>query len=80
MTGQGLRMWRTLVRISRIEGELAVVIVPSWNSDVELRVPMNTLPEEVQQSIRSGHVRVHARVNIGADLAEDLVFSHWEPH
>ncbi len=70
---------RTLVRVlcaNRASGYFAVV-VPGWHPDAMIPVPYSCVPENLLHRIQVGK-RLHARVNVGAERAEDLRFSDWE--
>lgn len=71
------RPHRALVRVERVIGAHAWVIVPGFDPRQGIRVALETIPEPVRSKLAPG-VRVHARVNIGAESPEDLVFDDWE--
>lgn len=71
------RPWRTLVRVVSVDAQTASVVLPAWNSAEVVAVPVGSIPPEIVQNFAQGF-RCHARVNIGAERKEDLVFSDWE--
>jgi CheY-like chemotaxis protein len=78
------RPWRTLIRVEGIEapdnrsGGYFLAIVPAWSGSEGIKIYMDSVPESVQSQIKSGHMRFHAQVNLGAEKLEDLYFDEWE--
>jgi hypothetical protein len=73
--------WRALIRVEDVRSTQGVpfiyVIVPSWNAQEVVRLPNDVFPEELIPLIKPG-VRVHAKVNLGAENQEQLFFEEWE--
>ncbi len=79
------KSWRTLIRIEDIEdiepmGSISwfYVIIPGWNPAEAVRLPLDLLPSPLQRAIKPG-IRLHARVNVGAESQQSLYFEDWEP-
>ena len=74
------KAWRTLVRIDDVsqDGRYCHVIVPAWNPHQAIRIYLQDIPQHVLLNMRTG-LRVHAKVNIGAESFEDVYFDEWEP-
>ena len=66
------RRWRTLVRLEAPDR----AVVPAWDGTVEVPV---TPPPAVLEKATSFPYWCMARVNTGAEIAPDLIFSDWEP-
>jgi hypothetical protein len=71
------RMWRTLLRVVSKEDDKLRVVIPGWNPREQIEIPYNIIPPEILAGLEPGS-RFHARVNIGAEEAEDLRFEGWE--
>jgi hypothetical protein len=74
------RPWRTLVRVEDVSDDrtpYVYIVVPSWNPDEVVRLPLNDIPEAVRPSVRPD-ARLYARINLGAETYEDLFFQAWE--
>ena len=73
------RAWRTLVRVDDVsqDGRYCHVIVPAWNPHQAIRIYFEDIPPNLLLKLRTG-LRVHARVNIGAESFEDVYFDEWE--
>ena len=73
------KAWRTLVRVDDVshDGRYCHVIVPAWNPNQAIRIYFQDIPQHVLRNLRTG-MRVHAKVNIGADSFEDIYFDEWE--
>ncbi len=54
-------------------------IIPAWSVREHVHIPMSELPDFVAARIDEPDARFHAMVNTGAERAEDLQFSKWEP-
>lgn len=72
-----IRAWRALVRVVGVTDTTLEVVVPGWDTQKVVSVMRSQLPE-VLRDVEPGQ-RVHARVNLGAEAVEDLVFTDWEP-
>ena len=71
------RLWRTLVRVCSVEGEVVRVVLPSWG-DEELSLQIKELPTFVQEALKPDF-RLIAWANTGAHRVEDLRVTQWEP-
>lgn len=73
--------WRTLASIEFIDEVSAYpmfdVILPGWNSNEIIKLPLILVPEEFRARIKPG-TRFHAKVNIGAESQDDLYFDEFE--
>lgn len=69
-----MRLWRSLVRVVEVTPTAVTVVVPGWNVHEQVTLPAASVPVPVTPG-----ARVHARVNLGADTKEELVFQEWEP-
>lgn len=67
------RMWRTLIRVSRVYPDEVRVIIPGWDHRQDVGLPHSAFPKTV-----SVGDRLHARVNIDARFPQQLVFEDWE--
>ena len=74
------RPWRALVRVSDTpeEANYCHVVVPAWNADMEIRLYVRDIPEDIAPCMTVGS-RLHAKVNIGASSSKDVYFDEWEP-
>jgi hypothetical protein len=75
------RTWRTQIRVvdlGDVDQRIVYVEIPAWPVDERIGVPISMLPESIATDLREGG-RLHARVNIGAELSADLFFTEWEP-
>jgi len=72
--------WRSLIRINSIDDtkESCYVVVPGWNPFKTIRLWFAGLPENIVSKVLSGQDRFHARINIGVENYEDLIFIDWE--
>lgn len=73
------RMMRSLIRVSEVDiaNGFVYVIIPGWDTEIKIKLEMNKLPTEVNELLLPGK-RFHAKVNIGAESQEDLIFDDWE--
>jgi CheY-like chemotaxis protein len=71
------RPWRTLVRVVDVDPHHIHFCIPAWNADEKVRLLREDVPVSVGQRAKTG-ARFHARVNIGADLRDDIYFTDWE--
>jgi CheY-like chemotaxis protein len=78
----GRRPWRSLIRVDAISQESGEEVVdahiPSWNPHEAVRFPLALMPESLRSDLEAG-VCLFAKVNIGAERAEDLYFFDFEP-
>jgi len=65
--------WRTLVRVTRVYPEEVRVVVPGWDTQQDVGVPVAEFPFEPEVGKRH-----HAKVNLSARYPEQLRFSEWE--
>jgi len=49
------------------------VVVPGWNSDEAIKLPMDIFPDDLQKHVKSEE-RFFAKMNLGAENQEDLYF------
>jgi hypothetical protein len=78
-TSPKTRKWRTLLRVTCIKEDSVDFIVHGWVGwEAPVTVPLDKIPEHIKDKLVVGH-RLHAKVNTGADCAEQLVFDSWEP-
>lgn len=75
------RTWKTLIRVEGVERdsrpELFFVVIPGWNSQEVVRLPLDLVPQEKRVVIEPG-VRFFAHVNKGAERPEMLFFRQFE--
>lgn len=75
------RPYRVLLRVRAIEGKegakVVEVVVPSWDPEQVVRIPVTLLPEDIASRVIAD-MRLFAEVNIGAQRAEELHFSNFE--
>lgn len=70
--------WRTLLRVSNIDDNSNVsFIIPAWNIDEVVVINLKDIPSDLHNSIVVG-ARLHAKVNLNANIAKELVFTDWE--
>lgn len=78
---QDRKAWRTLVRIEAMEKtggqSILFVVVSAWDPKQVIRLYLDDLPSDMRPRA-APDVRLHARVNLGADDPADLYFSDWE--
>jgi len=76
------RPWRTLVQVDETNHESGAQVVdahiPSWNPHQAVRFPAALIPQQLRSNLAPG-ICFFAKVNIGADRAEDLHFFDFEP-
>ena len=53
------------------------IILPSWNPNKVIKIPLDMLPMNIANKASEGG-RLHAHVNLAAEHGEDLFFSSWE--
>jgi CheY-like chemotaxis protein len=73
------RPWRTLVRVYDIERDRGFfyVVVPGWDVRAKVRLDLDSVGDKIKCLVEPGK-RFHAKVNIGAQSADDLYFDEWE--
>lgn len=73
------RMWRSLVLVVAVDVDngTATVEIPGWHSGEAVRIRLDGVPGNVRDRF-APDFRCHARVNIGAETAGELVFADWE--
>ena len=75
------RMWRTLVRVDKINkdgrSEGVYLIIPGWNVREAVWCPIKAIPPAIWKEMGPGK-RYHVRCNIGAQFASQLCFDVWE--
>lgn len=69
---------RTLVRLCAIENDTVSATIMAWKPGQVVTIPLERFPLPMQSDLRPGSY-VIASVNIGAEKAEDLVFSDIAP-
>lgn len=72
------RVWRSLIRIDSFDKDHIYVIIPSWDPNEVISLNTEDLPVEIKNVIEPDK-RLHAKVNIGCESANDLFFTEWEP-
>lgn len=76
--GNKLVSWRTLVGVHNVTQTHVFVVVPAWNTKLVVPILLDTLPALTAQRILNGAAFLHAKVNLGADRADELTFTEWE--
>jgi hypothetical protein len=71
------KIWRSLVRIDSLDKNHIYVIIPSWDTNEIISLNIEDLPEKMR-SVIEPDLRLHAKVNIGCESANDLFFLDWE--
>jgi len=73
--------WRTLIRVADINTEagqpVADVCIPAWNPNERVRLPVALITKDIDVAVNAG-MRFFARVNIGAENADELFFENFE--
>jgi hypothetical protein len=69
--------WRTLIRIEDVVDNNIFIFIPGWNYEVSISLNKQDLPRDIRNIIKAD-MRVHAKVNVGAERSEDLFFKDWE--
>lgn len=72
------RGWRTLVRVEDASEGMVYVILPSWNANEVVALPLRDLPTDLRPLATEGR-RFHTKVNLGAETQSELFFFDWEP-
>ena len=77
------KLWRTLVAVifKNVYQRTITVRIPGWDSTKQIVLPYTSFPDELIPLLEKNY-RLHAKVNIGAERKEDLIFTDWEwtPH
>ncbi len=73
------RPWRTIIQIEEVDWKTntVVALVPGWNPDVKVRLPLDLIDRQLHGRVESGR-HFFARINIGAEREEDLFFGDFE--
>lgn len=77
-----VKLWRTLVRVESIRNNICRAIVSSWNAEQPVyftsdHIADDDLRNKVMYS-QVWPVRMFARINIGADNSDELIFLDFE--
>jgi CheY-like chemotaxis protein len=77
------RPHRTLIHITNITSSFVDVFVPSWNPYCAVRFPVSQIPDELLSIVQlqlnqREEAWLFARVNTGAEKADDLYFTLFE--
>lgn len=69
---------RTLVRVVEVNDSDCKVVLPGFDGAKEwISLSQDQVPADIWRLFEPDK-RCHAKVNIGAERSEDLVFSDWE--
>jgi hypothetical protein len=75
------RPWRTLIQVDELDRESGERVIdahiPSWNPHQAVRFPVALVPRALRANLVPG-AYLFAKVNIGAERAEDLYFNDFE--
>jgi len=74
------RPWRTLIHVvdaDDIPRHFFYVRLPSWTSDEVIKLRQANLPPNIRQRVQRG-MYLHAWVNVGTELVNELYFRDWE--
>lgn len=71
------RLWRALIRIERLAADGFKVVVPGWRHDKIVTVPVPKMLELLQAN-GEFNLRIHGRVNLGAEDGDVLRFEPLE--
>lgn len=71
------KFYRTLIRVEKVSKSKGIVkvVVPAWNSDIKIEIPLSLIPEKL---IEKPIFRLIAYVNLNAKDSKDLKFKNWE--
>ena len=70
-----MRRWRTQVHVLGVFATGYITVrLPGWTSQETVVLTGSDLPPFTPEADQ----RYHAKVNLGAEAAEDLAFSDWE--
>jgi len=73
------RPWRTLVRIEEVnpKDKYFYVVISGWDPHKKIRLYFDDLPKKMHDLIKP-EKRLHAEVNVGTEIDEDIYFDKWE--
>lgn len=71
------KLYRTLVRVTGIQDDGVWLCVPGWNSAVSVLRPYSVILSNTYGVFAIGQ-RFFAKVNLGADEPDELLFSDFE--
>jgi hypothetical protein len=71
------KFWRTLLRVNHITDDYVFFIIPGWDSERDVPVPLSSISNEVRAILKNG-VRLHAKANIGVEDVRDIVIKDYE--
>ena len=79
---QTRKAWRAVVQIEDVhmepgQGATVDLSIPSWSSGRLVRLHRDEFPLAVHSHLREGN-RLYAKINTGAERAEELYFADWE--
>ena len=79
MTNPKDKMWRTVVRIQKIDfvNKEIVVIIPGWDTYLPVVFGFDEISSELVEELENIR-RFHAKVNIGTDTKENLKIEGFE--
>jgi len=69
--------WRTLIRVDDVVDNNVFIFIPGWDYQVSLSLNKLDLPKNIQDIIKPD-MRIHAKVNVGAERQDELYFKDWE--
>lgn len=72
------KTWKTLVRVDDADDKDVLVILPSWNINIGVRLKLSEIPAQYHKMI-APDFRFTAEVNIEADQPFELFFNNWQP-
>lgn len=70
-------LWRSLVRVEKIDDRGAHITLPFWNSDAMVFLSWDRIEPEARRFF-DGRKYLHARINSGMQNASDLRYADWE--
>lgn len=70
--------YRTLIRVEEVTKNTVMVIVLGWNPHQQVVIPKDIIPFELWDRLEQPKAYLIARVNIGANEANQLRFSDFE--
>lgn len=81
----GLELWRTLIRVEHVyANDNILVTIPGWNPTLPVEIKADVIPFSIREFLRKRSrstlmpIRLHAKVNIGCETKEQLIFEDWE--
>ena len=75
-----MRLFRTLLRINKINNENVYVVIPGWNPE-EIILNIKEIPEEIVSYLLNGGkypYRCHIDCDLNADNKDALNVCNWE--